>query len=35
MRGAFITAQVADIDADIDIRHDFHLRSIIMSVTFR
>lgn len=34
MRGAFITAQAADIDADVDIRHDFHLHSIITSVTF-
>lgn len=34
MRGALITAQAADIDADVDIRHDFLLHSIITSVTF-
>lgn len=33
MRGALITAQAADIDADVDIRHDFHLHNIITSIS--
>lgn len=32
MRGALAVALVADIDADVDIRHPFHLRIVITSI---
>lgn len=35
MRGVLITAPAADIDADVDIRHAFHLRIIITSISSR
>ncbi|KAI7780876.1 hypothetical protein LA080_015443 [Diaporthe eres] len=35
MRGALITAPAADIDADVDIRHAFHLGIVITSIPSR